>query len=176
MRVRVRALLCLCLASGADALAARGARPVAATPRPRARPLAAWAGESAFKSSKLFSSANIPRGVPPAAFYAGLGAFVAANLGVVGLVALDRLGLAPPINALTDIANAAMDDAVRAGTLPPALATFWAQSLWTELLGEYLRAGLAPQDFIAQWCESDPVHTAWCTTAKEVAQARAAAL
>ena len=37
---------------------------------------------------------------------------------------------APPLNALTDIANAAMEGEVAAGRVPPPLATGWGR--WTE--------------------------------------------
>ena len=80
---------------------------------------------------------------------------------VVGV--LGRLGVIdpPPINTLTDIANAAMDAEIAAGRLEPLLATGWAQLFWVDLLQQYYqyenRSG-----FIAAYC-SNPDHAAWCS-------------
>lgn len=74
-----------------------------------------------------------------------------------------RLGLVdpPPINTLTAIANAAMDEAVANGTVQPLLATAWAQRLWIDLLVQY---NAAPETFLPSYC-TDAAHTAWCSAA-----------
>lgn len=132
-----------------------------------------WAGES--RAGKLFDSGNIPDGVPPWAFFLGLAVLLISNLGVVLLVVADRLapGSMPPINAFTEIANAAMDSVVASGEVPKPLATFWAQGLWADMFREYAAAGVKGPEFVASWCEASAERVQWCTAAKEAAaQAR----
>lgn len=132
--------------------------------------LAKWAGES--RAGKLFSADNIPAGVPPWAFGLGLFVLVSSNLGVALLVAVDRIapGTLPPINAFTEIANAAMERAVASGEVPKAYATFWANGVWLELFRDYADAGVDAQSFVASWCESTAERVEWCTAAKAAAQ------
>ena len=163
-------------------------------------PLLKWAGES--RAGKLFSAdsecttslpciswhalkrtcpvlapTDIPQGVPPWAFFLGLVVLLVSNLGVAVFVGIERMapGTMPPINAFTEIANAAMERAVASGEVPKPLATFWAQGLWADLLREYMAAGESPQDFVSQWCESTSERVEWCTAAKEASRAAAAA-
>ena len=134
-----------------------------------------WAGEG--RAKKLFSADNIPKGVPPWAFYLGVVFLLLSNFGVAFVVAADRLapGSMPPINAFTDIANAAMERVVADGQVPKPLATFWAQALWADMLREYSAAGISAQEFVPRWCEFSTERFEWCTAAKEAAQARAEA-
>ena len=136
-----------------------------------------WAGEDAFAANKLFSRANLPRGIPPWAFFAALGLLLLGNFGVVLLVVAERLapGSVPPINALTDIANAAMEAAVSDGEVPKPMATMYGQQVWLNLLGEYLSSGQNAPEFVARWCESDSSHVDLCLAAKAEAVARGAA-
>jgi hypothetical protein len=138
---------------------------------PRSAGARMWAGES--RAKKLFLKDNIPDGVSPLAFGVGAAFLIISNFGVAAVVALDRLapGSMPPINAFTDIANVAMEQAVLSGEVPKPLATFWAQAFWFDLLTEYSRAGLPSQEFVASWC-STPDHYDWCIAAKDVARSR----
>lgn len=65
----------------------------------------------------------------------------------------------PPLNTFTDIANAAMDEAIAAGTLQPLLATAWAQGFWWDLLAQCYKSGVAPEAWIASYCEA---HASLC--------------
>ena len=152
---------------------AASALPVCSAARPRARAVRAWAGEDQRKKG-FFRASAIPSGVEPWEFYAGLALLLASNFGVVALVAAGRVspGSMPPINVFTDIANAAMESKVASGEVQPVMATFWAQSFWAELLGQYLQAGERPEVFVGHWCEADPARTGWCLQAKADALSR----
>ena len=143
------------------------ATPASRCPR-TSTPILKWAGQS--RANKLFSADNIPSGMSPQVFYAGVGILLVSNFGVAAVVALDRIapGSAPPINAFTDIANVAMERAVAAGDVPKPLATFWAQSMWLDMLREYMAAGEPASQFVANWCEAAPERFEWCTAAKEL--------
>ena len=140
-------------------------------------PPVCWAGENLRKDKGFFRSSAIPAGVAPWQFYLGLLILFVSNFGVAVIAAAERInpGSTPPVNAFTDIANAAMVDVVERGEVPAMMATFWSQRLWANLIGEYLQAGQTPEQFVSQWCESEPTRTAWCLTAKAVAEARMAA-
>jgi hypothetical protein len=137
--------------------------------------VAMYAGED-YRKRGLLSKAAIPAGVAPWQFYTGFAAFLLANFGVVGIVIAGRLfpDKMPPINALTDIANVAMQEGVDNGTLQPMVATLWAQGLFGDMLGQFFAAGVPGPVFIQQWCESDATHTSWCTVAKAAAETRSA--
>ena len=179
MRMRSTLLPPLLLVSGllgsangfaASSPALRGAR---MQPK-RTRPLNAWAGEDLLKQRGLFRESAIPSGMAPWQFYLGLSALLVSNFGVVFLVIVSRLypNSVPPVNAFTDIANVAMQEAVASGEVAPMMATFWAQAFWADLIGQYFQSGVAAPDFIQQWCESEETRTAWCTAAKAVAASR----
>ena len=76
-------------------------------------------------------------------------------------VGLDRLGLIklPPLNALTAIANAAMEAEIKAGGIPKIMGTAWVQGFYSDLIGQY---NAAPEGFLQAYC-GDTVHAAWCT-------------
>ena len=91
-----------------------------------------------------------------------LGTLYLSQLLILPYTALARLGVIspPPLNTFTAIANAAMDQAIAAGTLQPLMATAWAQSFWFDLLSQYYAAG-EPADFVPQYC-AEASHAAWC--------------
>ena len=86
-----------------------------------------------------------------------LGPFIAT----VGTGVLSRLGLieAPPLNALTDIANNAMEAEIASGSLQPIVATAWATSFWVDLIGQYYSFD-GPGSFLATYCSQ---HEGFCT-------------
>ena len=129
-----------------------------------------WAGEGKFGK---FGSANVPEGVPTWAFGVGLAALFLSNFGVVLLVAAERAspGSMPPINAITDISNAAMERAVQNGETQPMLATMWANGYFADVLQQYFASHLTAQDFIGQWC-AEQGHYDLCMSAKQATQAR----
>lgn len=142
----------------------------------RARLLNAWAGEDLLKQRGLFRRSAIPSGVSPWQFYSGVTFLLISQFGVVGFVIVSRLSpdSVPPVNAFTDIANVAMQEAVASGEVAPMMATFWAQAFWADLIGQFIQSGVAAPVFVQQWCESDAARTLWCTSAKAVAESRAA--
>jgi len=77
------------------------------------------------------------------------------------VVGLDRLGLIklPPLNALTSIANAAMEAEIAAGGIPKIMGTAWVQGFYKDLIGQY---SALPDGFLKAYCD-DAVHAAWCT-------------
>jgi hypothetical protein len=88
-----------------------------------------------------------------------------AQFAIIQYGVLARLSLvkAPPLNTFTDIANAAMEQAIAIGELQPLVATAWAQVFWVELIKEYYSSG-QPDDFVASWCAAAE-HSAYCTAA-----------
>ena len=161
-------ILFLLCAGLCDAFAQLPRATLAARCQRSSTPTLKWAGQS--RANKLFSADNIPSGMSPQVFGLGVGILLVSNFGVALVVALDRIapGSAPPINAFTDIANVAMERAVAAGDVPKPLATFWAQSMWFDMLREYMAAGEPAADFVARWCEAGPERFEWCTAAKEL--------
>ena len=89
------------------------------------------------------------------------------QFGVVALVLVSKASpdSLPPLNALTAISNAAMEQAVAAGDIPKPMATFWAQRYWFDLIGEFQASKIPATEFITQWC-SDASHHDLCLTAK----------
>jgi len=132
-----------------------------------------WAGEDAFRR-KLFTTSNLPSGVPAWAFFVGLILLALGNFGAVALVIIDRAapGSLPPLNAFTDIANAAMDSAVSQGEVPKPMATVYGQWFWADLLSNYFASGMTAPEFVASWCESEPSRVDLCVAAKAIAEAR----
>jgi hypothetical protein len=88
------------------------------------------------------------------------------------VVGLDRLGLIelPPLNALTSIANAAMDAEIEAGRINPMMGTAWVQGFYKDLIGQY---AASPDGFLQAYC-GDAVHKAWCTADTVVSALQAA--
>lgn len=165
-------LLLLACARASCYTGAARAPPLVTRDRSRAT-VSMWAGES--RAGKLFSMANIPKGMSPVAFGLGAAVLIVSNFGVAAFVAAERLapGSMPPINAFTDIANVAMERAVASGEIPKAMATFWSQRFWVDLISEYNAAGVPAQDFVQQWCSADNDRYEICMAAKQAAQARA---
>ena len=128
-----------------------------------------WAGADLLARRGLFRESAIPSGLQPWQFYLGVTALLASNFGVVVFLAAEKLfpGSMPPINAFTVIANAAMEAKVDSGELQPAMATFWAQGLWVDLLSQYFQSGERPEVFVADWCSAEQSRTEWCLTAKD---------
>ena len=87
-------------------------------------------------------------------------------------VGLDRLGLIklPPLNALTSIANAAMEAEIEAGGIPKIMGTAWVQGFYKDLIGQY---AASPDGFLQAYCD-DAVHAAWCTADTVVSALQAA--
>merc|ERR1740117_1940892 len=88
------------------------------------------------------------------------------------VVGLDRLGLIklPPLNALTSIANAAMEAEIEAGRIPKIMGTAWVQGFYKDLIGQY---AAAPDGFLQAYCNDD-AHSAWCTADTVVSALQAA--
>ena len=88
------------------------------------------------------------------------------------VVGLDRLGLIklPPLNALTSIANAAMEAEIEAGGIPKIMGTAWVQGFYKDLIGQY---AASPDGFLQAYCD-DAVHAAWCTADTVVSALQAA--
>ena len=113
--------------------------------------------------SPLFLSESRPKRKQKqriAAIIVGTGFF--SQLLVPLYVGLARLGVVnpPPINAFTDITNAAMEEAVRNGIVQPLFATAWAQAFWLDLLSQY-NAAPVPGEFLTSYC-TDAAHVTWC--------------
>ena len=104
---------------------------------------------------------------------AAVGAFfVVGQLSQPFVVGLERLGLIklPPLNALTSIANAAMEAEIEAGGIPKVMGTAWVQGFYRDLIGQY---NAAPDGFLQAYCDDD-AHAAWCTADTVVAALQAA--
>ena len=88
------------------------------------------------------------------------------------VVGLDRLGLIklPPLNALTSIANAAMEAEIEAGGIPKVMGTAWVQGFYKDLIGQY---AASPDGFLQAYC-NDAMHAAWCTADTVVSALQAA--
>lgn len=88
------------------------------------------------------------------------------------VVGLERLGLIklPPLNALTSIANAAMEAEIEAGGIPKVMGTAWVQGFYKDLIAQY---NAAPDGFLQAYCD-DAAHAAWCTADTVVAALQAA--
>ena len=94
-----------------------------------------------------------------------------AYLSPVFLTAAAKVGLynPPPINLLTDIANNAADEAMAAGSLELGRffgytiqgGTFYAQSVWKDLLAEYYSTG-ETTEFLTRAGGICAQHAAWC--------------
>ena len=168
------ALVALCAIS-ADALHVTPTRlRLAPSPKARASIPTAWAGEDKFLK---FSAENIPSGMSPTVFGIGASFLFISGSGVVVAGVLEKIapGTLPPINAITDISNAAMMDAVRTGQVSKMSATFWAQGYFLDVLQQYFASKLPAPEFIAQWCNIDG-HYDLCLSAKSMAQEASASL
>jgi hypothetical protein len=122
-------------------------------------------GYLAKSTAELFT----PENRVPAAVGA---AFLVGQLSQPLVVGLDRLGLIklPPLNALTSIANAAMEAEIEAGGIPKVMGTAWVQGFYKDLIGQY---NAAPDGFLQAYCD-DAAHAAWCTADTVVAALQAA--
>ena len=122
-------------------------------------------GYLAKSAAELFTPENrIPAAVG--------GAALVGQLTQPLVVGLDRLGLIklPPLNALTSIANAAMEAEIEAGRIPKIMGTAWVQGFYKDLIGQY---AAAPDGFLHAYC-NDAAHSAWCTADTVVSALQAA--
>jgi len=122
-------------------------------------------GYLAKSAAELFTPENrIPAAVG--------GAALVGQLTQPLVVGLDRLGLIklPPLNALTSIANAAMEAEIEAGGIPKIMGTAWVQGFYKDLIGQY---AAAPNGFLQAYC-NDAAHSAWCTADTVVSALQAA--
>ena len=97
--------------------------------------------------------------------------FFLVYLSPIFIRAVDRSGVwkVPPINLLTDIANNAADEAMAAGDLTIGNffgyaiqgGTFYAQSVWKDLLAEYYASG-ETTEFLTKAGGVCAQHVAWC--------------
>merc|ERR1740130_286296 len=122
-------------------------------------------GYLAKSAAELFTPENrIPAAVGGAALVGQLTQPLAVGLDRLGLIKL------PPLNALTAIANAAMEAEIKAGGIPKIMGTAWVQGFYSDLIGQY---NAAPEGFLQAYC-NDAAHSAWCTADSVVSALQAA--
>ena len=160
-------LLCCCKSTNATRAVAFRLAPISAVAgaAPRARSCVAAANsKSKAVAKKVAGDAKKAEKKRKENLSAAFGyLFLFGQLAPAFATAAGRLGLfkPPPLNLLTEVANNAMDEAIRTGEIPALMGTVYGQGVWKDLIGQYYASGESTA-FLTKVGGICMQHPVWC--------------